>query len=491
MANASNAYATISPIKANIGETIQGIEKMDFAYREEQRQIDALDQARKDKEQADLERRFKESKLSYSLTGYSNHDEPLIAFVDGPGGLAEQVMELDKQMQANPSDVSLKVKQNNIKKSIERINYLRQGVIAKGAELAKGLQDGTLSPYLNGTYAQDYNKLIGEIKYDYVLDDSGNVKVRFNGGSFDRDGDGIPDEFSLEDLNNPEKIGSFKKTFNENAWLTSTKSRYGKLEKKYNPDGTYITVETNGFDPKKIPSLSNEINDLLGENYSTMTDAAKSYIADTLKLDPKRFNETTFNDLKNKLKDKLLNSYDTKDFSTKNYQDENSDLDRAQRNNQFNRRLNFEKSKIKKGVSIGEIINTGIIKGGKDAKFNGASDGSLVYNIPDGGVNFSPSKTVNEVITDIYVNPKTKEVVMSGTKYYTDDMGAKKEKQITISSNKDQNKIGKYMMLMTDDNGNPFKSPKAFKKALLNRVNIKQSSSSSQIQFDQYGNIIE
>ena len=52
MANAGNAYATVNPIKTNIGDIVQGIEQMDFAYREEQRKIDALNKARQEKEQA-------------------------------------------------------------------------------------------------------------------------------------------------------------------------------------------------------------------------------------------------------------------------------------------------------------------------------------------------------------------------------------------------------------------------------------------------------
>ena len=51
MANAGNAYATVNPIKTNIGDVVQGIEQMDFAYREEQRKIDAIKQAQKDKEE--------------------------------------------------------------------------------------------------------------------------------------------------------------------------------------------------------------------------------------------------------------------------------------------------------------------------------------------------------------------------------------------------------------------------------------------------------
>ena len=63
MANASNAYATVNPIKTNIGDVVQGIEQMDFAYREEQRQIDALNKARQEKEQA------KKDKLREKMMG--------------------------------------------------------------------------------------------------------------------------------------------------------------------------------------------------------------------------------------------------------------------------------------------------------------------------------------------------------------------------------------------------------------------------------------
>ena len=63
MANAGNAYATVNPIKTNIGDVVQGIEQMDFAYREEQRQIDALNKARQEKEQA------KKDKLREKMMG--------------------------------------------------------------------------------------------------------------------------------------------------------------------------------------------------------------------------------------------------------------------------------------------------------------------------------------------------------------------------------------------------------------------------------------
>ena len=59
MANASNAYATVNPIKTNIGDVVQGIEQMDFAYHEEQRKIDAIKQKEKEAKQKKTRRFYR------------------------------------------------------------------------------------------------------------------------------------------------------------------------------------------------------------------------------------------------------------------------------------------------------------------------------------------------------------------------------------------------------------------------------------------------
>lgn len=51
MANASNAYATVSPINTSIGDTINNVQKMDLAYREEQRKLKEIEDARTEKAQ--------------------------------------------------------------------------------------------------------------------------------------------------------------------------------------------------------------------------------------------------------------------------------------------------------------------------------------------------------------------------------------------------------------------------------------------------------
>ena len=79
MANASNAYATVNPNKTNIGDIVQGIEQNDFAYREEKRRIDAVEQARKEKEQAKKDK-LREKMLGQIPTNYDTGSSSLNEF---------------------------------------------------------------------------------------------------------------------------------------------------------------------------------------------------------------------------------------------------------------------------------------------------------------------------------------------------------------------------------------------------------------------------
>lgn len=63
MADSSNAYATVSPLKKDISDWVINQEELDFANREEQRKIDALNKTRQDKEQA------KKDKLREKMMG--------------------------------------------------------------------------------------------------------------------------------------------------------------------------------------------------------------------------------------------------------------------------------------------------------------------------------------------------------------------------------------------------------------------------------------
>ncbi|WP_395073863.1 hypothetical protein [Flavobacterium sp.] len=330
MANSSNAYATERPITTSITDWVAKQAGMDLAYKQEKRLADAEKERIKNRDIEKAEKAFKNSELKYSLTKYSNHDEPLIAFIDGQGGLTEQNLEISKQLEKTPNDVKLRVKQNNLKNSIKRIDNLRKGIIGQTDVLNKGLSaEGGLSPYLNSAIAQDYNKMVGEIRYDYILDDNGNVGVKRK-DFVDKNEDGIADTFTLEDLNDPTKMGVFKPRFSSKDWSLDAKKRYGTLDEKgSDPKNPYITNESKGFNTNNKTLLDDEVNQMFGQNYANMTDTAKSFIADELKLDPKTYDEKSFLNLKENYKNSFIGSYPQTKNTTLERVDQNQDQKRA------------------------------------------------------------------------------------------------------------------------------------------------------------------
>lgn len=352
MANSSNAYATERPLQTSITDWVAKQADMDLAYKQEKRLADAEAERKKDRDVADAEKAFNSSKLKYSLTNYTNHDEPLIAFIDGPGGLTEQNLEISKELQKNPNDVKLRLKQNNLNNSIERLNSLRKGVIDTTKVLDEGLASGTLSPYLNKGVKSSYDKLTGDIGYDYFLDQNGIVGIKRK-NFVDENEDGIADTFTLEDLNNPDKMGSFKSKFSSKDWAKDAKTRYGTLdEKDKDPNNPYVTKETKGFNLENKTLLDDEVNKMFGTDYKSMTDIAKSFIADELNLDPSSYDENTFKSLKENYKASFIGSYDQTSKKTFDSADQNTDQARADKkaqdaikNNQANRKLLLEEKK--------------------------------------------------------------------------------------------------------------------------------------------------
>lgn len=118
MANASNAYATINPIKTNIGDVVQGIEQMDFAYREEQRKIDALNKAKQEKEQAKKDK-LREKMMGQIPQNYDTGSSSLNEFQakiiqQGVNRLGEIYKQLNNPSLSEDERIKLEIEAQNI-----------------------------------------------------------------------------------------------------------------------------------------------------------------------------------------------------------------------------------------------------------------------------------------------------------------------------------------------------------------------------------------
>ena len=200
MANAGNAYATVNPIKTNIGDVVQGIEQMDFAYREEQRKIDAIKQKEKEAKQKKLDD-FIASIPNAKPTGVKTVDGyimgGMITFPEDVLSNYKEIQELEQKENRSPAEqeryMKAKIKAENLKKYPENLQNFVSGYLASMKEYDKGLSEGRYLP----------DPKIEKIRADGLKnivpgrDENGMPTAGF----FDENGDGIIDALNFDDIN--------------------------------------------------------------------------------------------------------------------------------------------------------------------------------------------------------------------------------------------------------------------------------------------------
>ena len=200
MANAGNAYATINPIKTNIGDVVQGIEQMDFAYREEQRKIDEIKQKEKEAKQKKLDD-FIASIPNAKPTGVKTVDEyimgGMITFPEDVLSNYKEIQALEQKENRSPAEqeryMKAKIKAENLKKYPENLQNFVSGYLESMKEYDKGLSEGLYLP----------DPKIEKIRADGLKsivpgrDENGMPTAGF----FDENGDGIIDALNFDDIN--------------------------------------------------------------------------------------------------------------------------------------------------------------------------------------------------------------------------------------------------------------------------------------------------
>jgi len=286
-------------------------EDQEFRHRAEDRliadrtkaEVDALEAKRKkeaDEFTANLEKTY------IKPTGYKSHDEPLIKFFTKEGGLLDVWNQTFNDLVENPNNQEILTRQFNLNKSIETLRGLRDGMVERGDFLQEGLQNGTFSPSLNRGVIDNYNKLINDYQYDYKLNERGEIFIENK--AYDPDGDGIPNELTLQDVYDPE-IMKLHGYFDVREWAKSTKPFYGKMTTVTDKDG-FKREKLIGFDITKTDDLILEVEQLFGKDLLTMTPEAKSFINDSAGLDYRQFTQSEFDDIKTNLISRLINAYD-------------------------------------------------------------------------------------------------------------------------------------------------------------------------------------
>lgn len=419
------AYSQLKPLEGDISNDIQQQEENGFKRRTLKLQEDKFAQDKADA----IEAKNKPIKsINAPISEYVSHNKRVLDLFNGDQNFIGEYVNTQLALQKDPYNSKLIEKNINMENTIEQIANAQKGIAGKTKALSDGLASGELSPSLNKDYIQNYNSLMDATGYSYKFNKDTGVTTVVRP---DANGDGVPDEFSLQDAYDPTKLTSFKKKFKDDTYLVDAKKRYGVLEDvKDGVTGAYIKTTIKGFDKNKIPDLKSEVNSLFGNDVSKMTDEAKSYLADTLNVDPSTIDAVTFSKVKNDFAQRLLNSYDTIDKKEFDSGDQNADQSRAQLERHYKQTRADDKAKSKKGDAEEFLGSNNFTKPGIAIAKNGSDSkdlviagkvvegikGSKVYSLK--GTNLTRKigeKGANEIVENIYVLPSG-ELALKGYK---------------------------------------------------------------------------
>lgn len=414
MAKSTGKFGGLSqlqPLQGDIATDILNREDQQFKHREEKRITDALTKKEVDelaaKKKLEADQYAKDyNRLGYDESGIVSHDAKTIDLFTRKGGTLEQFNDVTKRLELNPLDKDAIIIKENLLKASDNINALKQGIVQRREAIAKGIADGTLSPELNKDLLSNYNKMIDGMKYNYEFNADGTVYVKNEG--FDANGDGKVDgmdKISVQDVLDPNKLQGANK-FDAQTFATQTKQNYGTVTKK--TDGT----EYVGFDMTKLESLKAEIDARMGSDLASMTNDGKSLASDWNKIDYNTLTETEFTKLKDNLAQKVINSYNTTDNKTTDYQGISANL--AERKFAEEKKQNNKKSE----TTTTTPFTLSVDSNGKELivqkDFGEIKKGYSQYTIPKENRKAIVINGVYTEIDEIYRNPKTGELSFAG-----------------------------------------------------------------------------
>lgn len=446
------AYRALKPLEGDVSQDMQ--QQQENSFRNRTLKL-AEDKASQDRADA-IEAKKKPIKLPDTpYSEYVSHDKRTIDLFTGDQNLIKEYADNEQALIKDPYNSQFIIKKKNMDNAIEQIAKAQSGISGKAKALQEGLNTGVLSPSLNKDYVKNYNSLIDATGYSYKLNkNTGVVSVEVP----DANSDGIPDEFSLQDAYDPSKLTGFKKKFQDESFLTAAKQRYGSREEVIDPSTGYIKETLKGFDKNKIIDLNSEVNTLFGNDVSNMTDEAKSYLADTLKVDPSTIKDIEFSKMKNDFGKRLINSYETTDKKEFDSGDQNADQSRAQSDRHFQQtRADKKSGEPKEEMGPNNINQVGVVKGNtpKEGSVLKNMDGAKAYSVEGSNLERTiGQKGASQRVNNIYVLKDGKTLAfevdnVDGTSTIgtegVDQRKASNTKKILYRSDKDANEIGDFI----------------------------------------------
>lgn len=393
MANASNAYATINPIKTNIGDVVQGIEQMDFAYREEQRQIDAINKARQEKEQAKKDK-LREKMMGQIPQNYDTGSSSLNEFQakiiqQGVNRLGEIYKQLNNPSLNEDERIKLEIEAQNIDNLPDNLKIATDNFTKIIQDYKEGVNSRSYfqNPEFEKLVLNGFENYVGTLE-------NGLPTVGF----VDRNNDGTINNLDVVPYDQLQQgLGnwSFQRQFDLDAMAIDAAKKVGYED--VTTDNNFKSVQEK---KAKISSVESVANNLLQNPDGSPTEVALSEMKKR-GLEP---NEKSLKQVKDYFMQRVLANTD---YTKKENVDYSAQTGRMSENRQAKKEKE-EKQIVTTTVNLNNTYFGNDARGGKAISKKGILDNGL--NLGK-GIKFDTiggAKTGldNSVVTNIFINDK-------------------------------------------------------------------------------------
>lgn len=370
MANSNNVYGTAQPLQGNVSDWMLNQEQMDFAKRREDREIAAIDEARKAREQAKkdkLRQRFLDMIPNNYDTGSTSLNQFQAKIINkGVNRLGEISKELDNKNLDENKLIDLEIEAQNISRLPENLKVATDNFTAKIEDYRKGIADNVYfrDPDFENKVLSGFENYIGG------LDENGFPVVAFA----DRNADGKIDNLDVipyEGLMSGDTPWKFQKQFDLDALAKKTAEKIG-----YNEVQTDSRFENHLIKNPSLNALNSITDSLLVNPDGSPTEVALS----ELRKRGLQSNEAGINEIKNIFRNNVLAYTDTID---------KTDVDYAAMN-AANKEAREAKDKQEQTYSLDDLRKTGNLHGTPvNKKSEKTGDPRNIGSVYQGNVNIT------------------------------------------------------------------------------------------------------
>lgn len=281
MANSNNVYGTAQPLQGSVSDWVTGQEKMDFAYRAEQRDVAKLAQDKRDKEKVRIDKWKSEIKIpEFDATGVRKTDQiqtELLLNLKGeineltkkiyPGMPYEEEAKIRTELEMiNNAPRLLKLGTESYTKEIQNIqNQLDEGKVVltpNQMKMMDGFAQGRISLNWNGGQI-----VVGMFDQDGKVTDAMPLDKLINGETFGK---------LIPNVNVADKFRTIGKTMGTKT--SQTDANYVKTKEKYTPKQLNEIAARNELfqqDGKFTPTAQKYLLDLGITDYDNVPEEVK------------------------------------------------------------------------------------------------------------------------------------------------------------------------------------------------------------------------